>query len=61
MAHHKRGKKKSSRAGCLMCKPHKGNAFKDTAGARTRQEIWADDRQESFEDDQFLGDDDESV
>jgi len=25
MAHHKRGKPKSARAGCLLCKPHKKN------------------------------------
>jgi hypothetical protein len=24
---HKRGRKKDSRAGCLMCKPHKANAY----------------------------------
>lgn len=28
MAHHRRGKPKAARAGCLLCKPHKihGNA-----------------------------------
>ena len=25
MAHHKRGRRKKARAGCLMCKPHKMN------------------------------------
>ena len=49
MGHHKRGRPKSSRAGCAMCKPHKQNAIKDSAGARTRQEIEADDREASFE------------
>lgn len=24
--HHKRGKRKDARAGCLLCKPHKANA-----------------------------------
>ena len=28
--HHKRGKPKNSRAGCLMCKPHKMNGWKET-------------------------------
>jgi len=28
MAHHKRGRPKSVRAGCLMCKPHKMNGWK---------------------------------
>lgn len=27
--HHKRGKPKSSRAGCLLCKPHKHQRAKD--------------------------------
>ena len=27
MAHHKRGKRKNIRAGCLMCKPHKMNGW----------------------------------
>lgn len=25
--HHKRGRPKNRRAGCLMCKPHKANGF----------------------------------
>ncbi|SOD41332.1 hypothetical protein SAMN06298226_1627 [Nitrosovibrio sp. Nv4] len=25
--HHKRGKPKNARAGCLMCKPHKMNGY----------------------------------
>ncbi|HEY3821622.1 MAG TPA: hypothetical protein VGL81_30855 [Polyangiaceae bacterium] len=25
MAHHKRGRPKNRRAGCLLCKPHKAN------------------------------------
>ena len=49
MAHHKRKGPKSTRAGCLFCKPHKSQATKDTNGARTRQEVWADDRDEAFE------------
>lgn len=35
---HKRGKPKSARAGCLMCKPHKANEFKDCFQYQTRQE-----------------------
>lgn len=45
--HHKRGKKKSARAGCSMCKPHKDNEFKDTYEAQTNQEKLARD---DFED-----------
>jgi hypothetical protein len=30
MAHHKRGRPKNRRAGCLMCKPHKANHSKLT-------------------------------
>jgi len=29
MAHHKRGRPKNRRAGCLLCKPHKANGAKD--------------------------------
>ncbi len=29
MSHHKRGKPKNSRAGCLLCKPHKMNGWKE--------------------------------
>ena len=29
MAHHKRKRPKNRRAGCLMCKPHKGNNAKN--------------------------------
>jgi hypothetical protein len=28
MAHHKRGRAKNQRAGCLLCKPHKMNGVK---------------------------------
>jgi len=28
LMNHKRGKPKNARAGCLMCKPHKGNGMK---------------------------------
>lgn len=38
MANHKRKRPKSTRAGCLMCKPHKDQAFKDTYEAQTNQE-----------------------
>lgn len=59
MAHFKRKGPKSTRAGCLSCKPHKAQYLKDTNGARTRQEIQADDREESFADDSFDALDDE--
>lgn len=36
--HHKRGRRKDRRAGCLMCKPHKSTALKDTKAAQTVQE-----------------------
>lgn len=38
MAHHKRGKPKSSRAGCLMCKPHKHQGAKKSLKNQTKQE-----------------------
>ena len=31
MANHKRKKRKSARAGCIMCKPWKANGFKGSA------------------------------
>lgn len=36
--HHKRKGPKSTRAGCLTCKPHKDQRRKDTRGAQTMQE-----------------------
>jgi hypothetical protein len=36
--HHKRGRPKDRRAGCLLCKPHKANRAKGTSKAQTRQE-----------------------
>lgn len=35
---HKRKRPKDRRAGCLMCKSHKSNAFKDTKMAKTMQQ-----------------------
>ena len=35
---HKRGRKKDSRAGCLMCKPWKSNANKGSADHQSNQE-----------------------
>lgn len=35
---HKRRKRKSARAGCLMCKPYKHQAEKDRFDAQTEQE-----------------------
>ncbi len=36
--HHKRRRPKSTRAGCLMCKPHKANGKKGGFNAQTHQE-----------------------
>jgi len=41
MAHHKRGKRKNARAGCLMCKPWKANGTKSTKSEQSRQELFA--------------------
>lgn len=38
MAHHKRKKAKSARAGCIHCKPHKHQRSKGMAWAQTKQE-----------------------
>jgi len=39
MAHHKRGKVKATRSGCLMCKPHKaqGNSRAAIGGTVLRR------------------------
>lgn len=37
--HHKRGKRKNARRGCLFCKGHKANGVKGTKGAQTYQEL----------------------
>ena len=36
--HHKRKRPKSSRAGCLLCKPHKSNGAKNRSCNHTQQE-----------------------
>ena len=36
MAHHKRGRPKNRRAGCLLCKPWKANHAKNREPRRTR-------------------------
>lgn len=41
MAHHKRGKRKNARAGCIMCKPHKANGNKNMRAHQLRQELRA--------------------
>lgn len=38
MANHKRRRPKNRRAGCLMCKPHKGNGIKGKLASQTWQE-----------------------
>lgn len=39
MAHHKRGKSKSTRAGCLLCKPHKANGCGHKGKVRQEQKL----------------------
>lgn len=46
VAHHKRGKPKSRRAGCLQCKPHKHQRAKDTYEAKPVGERNADAREQ---------------
>lgn len=41
--HHKRGRPKSSRAGCLMCKPWKHQGASGSRSAQTEQELRARD------------------
>jgi hypothetical protein len=41
MGHFKRGRPKSRRAGCLLCKPHKAQWLKDSWRSWTRQEFRA--------------------
>ncbi len=36
--HHKRGRAKRRRSGCLFCKPHKGNGTKSKFASQTYQE-----------------------
>lgn len=36
--HHKRRKPKAGRAGCLLCKPHKLNAYKSRERSRGKRE-----------------------
>jgi len=36
--HHKRGRRKNARAGCLLCKPHKANGCRGGRGNRRRME-----------------------
>lgn len=50
MAHHKRRRPKSQRAGCLLCKPYKANWMKDSRHAlkpRDRRERERLDAQEA--------------
>ena len=35
---HKRGRAKNRRAGCLLCKPHKGNGLKGRTAHQSLQE-----------------------
>jgi len=43
MANHKRRRPKSTRAGCLLCKPHKHQCAKGSLAAQSRQERRARD------------------
>lgn len=47
MGHHKRGRPKSRRAGCLLCKPHKAQWLKDSWRSWTRQEFRANESEEA--------------
>jgi hypothetical protein len=38
MAHHKRGRRKDDRSGCLWCKSHKATGNKGQSAHQTRQE-----------------------
>ena len=38
VAHHKRGRRKNARAGCLLCKSHKANGVKGCRSAQPMQE-----------------------
>lgn len=38
--HHKRGKPKSARSGCLLCKGHKLNAHKTAARRKAKSEAF---------------------
>lgn len=55
MAHHKRGKPKSARAGCLACKPHKAQWLKDSLTALKPQDRRTKDRMDSQEADARRG------
>jgi len=48
MAHHKRRRPKSRRAGCLCCKPHKANGVKGTAGALKPRDFREKERLDSM-------------
>ena len=50
MSHHKRGRRKNARAGCLMCKPHKANGIKGMKSAQPIAELKAREA-EALEDD----------
>lgn len=39
LMHHKRGRRKDIRAGCLLCKPHKANGQKGRKESKTWQEL----------------------
>ena len=55
MAHHKRKRPKSRRAGCLMCKTWKAQWMKDSLQALTPQDRRTKDRMDSQEADARRG------
>lgn len=56
--HHKRGRPKNQRAGCLLCKPHKRNGVSEAESMTpsTRREAQDDVEalMDEYEDDQLL-------
>lgn len=55
MAHHKRGKPKNARSGCLLCKSHKANGA-DRRTIQERRELDVHDAvNEYYSDTEFVG------
>lgn len=51
MPHHRRGRPKNARAGCLQCKPHKANGAKGSLAFQPRDEqVARQDEAEARED-----------
>jgi len=58
MAHHKRGRPKNARGGCLLCKPHKANGCTSKGHRREESKLRKQELAESrpFDLDGFLAD-----